>query len=69
MVINFFVPDPIPVVDELIMGIGFIHNLQKAMRAAQLFIKIKEFVTRHKKLLISIGIGAVALTVLLIILI
>lgn len=43
LLINFFVPDPIPVIDEVIMIAGIISKLT-------LFGRIVEFAQNHKRL-------------------
>lgn len=53
-IINLFLPDPIPYIDELIMAGNIVLNLIKA-------IKIIEFVNEHKVLSAVLGITSVFL--------
>lgn len=53
-IINLFLPDPMPYVDELIMAGNIVLNLVKA-------IKIIEFVNEHKVLTVFLGITSIFL--------
>lgn len=53
-IINLFIPDPIPYVDELVMAGNMVLNLVKA-------IKIIEFINEHKILSVFLGITSIFL--------
>ena len=55
MLLNFFLPDPIPWVDEFIMLVGIVAKMDKAVR-------VWEFITRHK-FLVAVSVILVILLV------
>lgn len=55
--INFFVPDHIPVIDEVIMFAGIIAKLNIVMTVC-------EFVQEHWKTIVAVGIALVILAVI-----
>ena len=59
LAVNFFIPDPIPIVDEVLMIAGIISKIIA-------LDKILEFIEEHKILFTIIGLGIVILIVKLI---
>lgn len=57
--INFFMPDTIPVLDEVFMIVTIINKLRKLGQ----WMLIIEWIRRHKLLTIGIAIGVVLLVV------
>ena len=57
--VNFFIPDPIPIVDEVLMIAGIISKIIA-------LDNILEFIEEHKILFTIIGLGIVILIVKLI---
>lgn len=54
MAINFLLPDPIPIVDEVIMGAGIISKLLFLERLGELLSSAMDFIREHKKAVITI---------------
>lgn len=56
-VINSFLPDPIPVVDEVFMFAAIINDILKLYKV----MAIAEWIRSHKLLALCIGIGSIIL--------
>lgn len=63
-IINSFCPDPIPIVDEVLMLASMMNDIIKVCKT----MMIVEWIRDHKTLLIRIGIGVSLLILLTIIL-
>lgn len=61
--INSFIPDPIPVVDEVLMIVAIINNILRVFKA----ISIMEWIRMHKALSICIGLTIIALIIIAIV--
>lgn len=61
-IINSFFPDPIPVVDEVLMLVSMINDILKIYKV----IMIVEWLQKHKIVIISIGIGLLVILIFLI---
>ena len=59
MIVNFFVPDPIPIVDEALMSASVIKKIL-------LPVRIMDFIKEHKVLGTLMIIGVIALLVFVI---
>lgn len=62
MAVNFFMPDPIPILDEVIMIAGIISKL---LFLEDVISAIIYFVDEHKKLIKTIGIIVIVLLLLI----
>lgn len=64
LLVNSFFPDPIPVLDEVLMAVAIIRDILKIYKAMQ----IMEWIRIHKVLSICIGIGIITFVITVIIL-
>lgn len=65
LMVNSFFPDPIPVVDEVLMTVAIIKDIMKIYKA----MKIVEWIRIHKIFSICIGIGIIVLVIAIIFLV
>lgn len=65
MAVNFFMPDPIPILDEVIMIAGIISKLLFLEKIEDAISAIIYFVDEHKKLIKTIGIIVIVLLLLI----
>lgn len=63
-ILNSFVPDPIPVVDEVFMFVSMINDIAKIFKV----IAIAQWIRIHRKLLLQMGIAIILFIVIVLLL-